>query len=228
MRSSVVLCLLLLNCAVQSHEQTPTYPTWKPSGIDGIKKTNIRVWNKRPDIEYYEIGVFEEDLKTPIPFVTAYKVIPLKYLKEVKFDIYIRESNLAGDELNGIRPVRPQTAFVFGTNADSVNATWAHDLGWDGDVRVELCEDVTFPNGIDFIPVGWRGGEAFGVHIGDFCEAPFHGGKGLRREDRPAGKLGRLETQAIYRKLGVSDVGDGGGFGSNSLCAVEDAVFHPF
>jgi hypothetical protein len=86
--------LLLLSASIQSHEQTPTYPTWKTSGINGIKKTNIRVWNKRPDIEYYEIGVFEEDLKTPIPFVTAYKVIPLAYLKEVKFDIYIRESNI--------------------------------------------------------------------------------------------------------------------------------------
>jgi hypothetical protein len=94
MRSSIALCLLLLSASIQSHEQTPTNPTWKTSGIDGIKKTNIRVWNKRPDIEYYEIGVFEEDLKTPIPFVTAYKVIPLAYLKEVKFDIYIRESNI--------------------------------------------------------------------------------------------------------------------------------------
>ena len=94
MRSSIALCLLLLSASIQSHEQTPTYPTWKTSGIDGIKKTNISVWNKRPDIEYYEIGVFDEDLKTPIPFVTAYKVIPLAYLKEVKFDIYIRESNI--------------------------------------------------------------------------------------------------------------------------------------
>lgn len=94
MRSAVVLCLLLLNFAVHSHQQTPTYPEWTVSGVSGIKKTNIRVWNKRPDIEYYEIGVFEEDLKTPIPFVTAYKVIPLAYLKEVKFDIYIRESNI--------------------------------------------------------------------------------------------------------------------------------------
>jgi len=95
MRCSITLCLLLLNFAVHSHEQTPTYPTWKSSGIDGIKKTNIRIWNKRPDIEFYEIGVFEEDRETPIPFVTSYKIIPVGYLKEVKFDIYIREKNIA-------------------------------------------------------------------------------------------------------------------------------------
>ena len=85
--------MLLLSASIQSHEQTPTYPTWKTSGIDGIKKTNIRVWNKRPDIEYYEIGVFDGDWQ-PIPFVTAYKILPVKYLQEVKVDIYIRESNI--------------------------------------------------------------------------------------------------------------------------------------
>ena len=94
MRSAVVLCLLLLNFAVHSHQQTPTYLEWTVSGVSGIKKTNIRLWNSRPDVEYYEIGVFEEDLKTPIPFVTAYKIVPLGYLKEVKFDVYIRESNI--------------------------------------------------------------------------------------------------------------------------------------
>ncbi len=94
MRSAVVLCLLLLNFAVHSHQQTPTYLEWTVSGVSGIKKTNIRLWNSRPDVEYYEIGVFKEDLKTPIPFVTAYKIVPLGYLKEVKFDVYIRESNI--------------------------------------------------------------------------------------------------------------------------------------
>ena len=94
MRSAVVLCLLLLNFAVHSHQQTPTYPEWTVSGVSGIKKTNIRLWNSRPDVEYYEIGVFKEDLKTPIPFVTSYKIVPLGYLKEVKFDVNIRESNI--------------------------------------------------------------------------------------------------------------------------------------
>ena len=70
MRSSVALCLLLFNYAVHSHEQTPTYPTWKVSGVSEVKKTQIRLWNSRPDIEYYEIGVFDGDWQ-PIPFVTA-------------------------------------------------------------------------------------------------------------------------------------------------------------
>ena len=93
MRCSIALCLLLLNVAIHSHEQTPTYPTWKLSGINEVKKTQIRLWNSRPDIEYYEIGVFDGEWQ-PIPFVTAYKILPIKYLQEKKIDIYIRESNI--------------------------------------------------------------------------------------------------------------------------------------
>ena len=93
MRSSVALCLLLFNYAVHSHEQTPTYLKWTVSGVSEVKKTQIRLWNSRPDIEYYEIGVFDGDWQ-PIPFVTAYKILPVKYLQEVKVDIYIRESNI--------------------------------------------------------------------------------------------------------------------------------------
>ena len=93
MRSSIALCLLLLNVAIHSHEQTPTYPTWKLSGINEVKKTQIRLWNSRPDIEHYEIGVFDGEWQ-PIPFVTAYKILPIKYLQEKKIDIYIRESNI--------------------------------------------------------------------------------------------------------------------------------------
>ena len=93
MRSAVVLCLLLFNYAVHSHEQTPTYPKWTVSGVSEVKKTQIRLWNSRPNIEYYEIGVFDGDWQ-PIPFVTAYKILPVKYLQEVKVDIYIKESNI--------------------------------------------------------------------------------------------------------------------------------------
>jgi len=93
MRGAIILCLLLLNLAGHSHEQTPTYPEWKPSGIDGIQKTTIRLWNSRNDVEFYEIGLFDDNW-WPMPFVTANKIIHLGYLEEIYFDIYIRKSDL--------------------------------------------------------------------------------------------------------------------------------------
>lgn len=92
MRGAVVLCLLFSG-AVLSHEMTPTYPKWGVSGVEGVSKTTMRLWNSREDIRYYEIGLFSEDWK-PIPFVTAYRIIPIEYLKEVKFDVYITENNI--------------------------------------------------------------------------------------------------------------------------------------
>jgi hypothetical protein len=92
MYRSVALCLLLCNYAV-AHEMTPTYPTWEVSYSGGIKKTTMRLWNSREDVQYYEIGVFDESWE-PIPFVTSYKIMKVDYLSQVKFDVYIRENNI--------------------------------------------------------------------------------------------------------------------------------------
>ena len=92
MRGAVILCLLLSG-GVLSHEMTPTYPKWEISGIDDVKKTTMRIWNAREKVRYYEIGLFSADWK-PIPFVTTYRILPVGYLKEVKFDVYITENNI--------------------------------------------------------------------------------------------------------------------------------------
>lgn len=72
---------------------TPTYPKWGVSGVDNVKKTTMRLWNAREDVQYYEIGVFTEKWK-PIPFVTAYRILSIDYLKEVNFDVYIKEEHV--------------------------------------------------------------------------------------------------------------------------------------
>jgi hypothetical protein len=80
---------LLLALPVQAHEMVPTYPRLEVSHVDGLLKATMKMFNKRADVEYYEVGVFDKDLN-PIPFVTAYNVFKLEYLGHVTFDIYIR------------------------------------------------------------------------------------------------------------------------------------------
>jgi hypothetical protein len=90
-----LIMFLMVAFAVSSavaHEMTPTYPTLKPSHLQGIVKTTMEMFNKRNDVEYYEIGVFDKDFK-PIPFVSSYKVVHLTYMGHLKFDIYIREKD---------------------------------------------------------------------------------------------------------------------------------------
>ena len=62
------------------------------SFIPSAKMTTMQVFNKRSDVQWYQIGVFDKDWQ-PIPFVTRYKIINIKYLKRVKFDVYVNAEN---------------------------------------------------------------------------------------------------------------------------------------
>ena len=87
-----VILWLLLCGSVAAHDMTPTYPKWKMSFIPSAKMTTMQVFNKRSDVEWYQIGVFDKDWK-PIPFVTRYKIINIKYLHRVRFDVYVNDKN---------------------------------------------------------------------------------------------------------------------------------------
>jgi hypothetical protein len=88
----LVLLLMLVASPLFAHEMTPTYPKLEPSHLNGVVKTTMQMFNKREDVEFYEIGVFDKDFK-PIPFVTSYNVIKIEYLGHVTFDIYIRKQD---------------------------------------------------------------------------------------------------------------------------------------
>lgn len=91
MYRSVILWVLLCS-SVAAHDMTPTYPKWKMSFIPSAKMTTMQVFNKRSDVQWYQIGVFDKEWQ-PIPFVSRYKIINIKYLKRVEFDVYVNEEN---------------------------------------------------------------------------------------------------------------------------------------
>ena len=88
----VVFLLLVLSFQSISHEMVPTYPEWERGIYPGVLQTTIEIFNKRRDVEYYEIGVFDQDWR-PINFVADYKVIELKYLSSASINIYIAREN---------------------------------------------------------------------------------------------------------------------------------------
>jgi hypothetical protein len=85
--------MLFLIGFAHAHEMVPTYPTWGSTYIEGVSKTTMEMFNKRQDVEYYEIGVFDKDFN-PIPFVSQYTVLKLKYLGHVIFDVYIKNEDV--------------------------------------------------------------------------------------------------------------------------------------
>ncbi len=92
-----VAILLMLSFNVAAHDMRPTYPTWSVSHIPDVKVTRMEIFNKRVDVDWYEIGVFDVDFK-PIPFVSRYRVFKIPYLTQVKFDVYVTEGNSIGAE----------------------------------------------------------------------------------------------------------------------------------
>jgi len=85
-----VILWLLLCSSVAAHDMTPTYPEWKMSFIPSAKMTTMQMFNKRKDVQWYEIGVFDKEWNL-LPFVTRYKILKVKYLSRVKFDVYISD-----------------------------------------------------------------------------------------------------------------------------------------
>ena len=92
MRSLKWFFVMLFCGSAYAHEMTPTYPKLEPSHVSGVYKTTMEMFNKRQDVDWYEIGVFDSEWNS-IPFVSSYKIFNLNYLGHVKFDIYIRESD---------------------------------------------------------------------------------------------------------------------------------------
>ena len=72
-----------------AHEMVPTYPELKQSYMEGLYTTTMTMFNRRPEVEYYEIGVYDDDWE-PVKFVSNYKIWKIPYLSTVSFDIYIR------------------------------------------------------------------------------------------------------------------------------------------
>lgn len=87
-----IAAALFISSSAAAHEMTPTYPELNYSYIEGILTTSITIFNRRQDVLYYEIGVYDEEFK-PIPFAVDNKLVELNYLQKKTFNIYIRESD---------------------------------------------------------------------------------------------------------------------------------------
>ena len=89
-RLFTAVAVFIFAATAQAHEWTPTYPKFEPSFLDGIVVTTMSLFNKREEIEYYEISVYDEKWET-IPFATSHKLINVPYLSQKTVEIYIRE-----------------------------------------------------------------------------------------------------------------------------------------
>jgi hypothetical protein len=86
------LVLALGGKQVWAHEFTPAYPTLERSYMDGILVTKMLLFNRRNDVKYYELSVFDSEWN-PVSFATTDKIVEVKYLERKYIDIFIREKD---------------------------------------------------------------------------------------------------------------------------------------
>lgn len=93
----IILAVALFASSATAHEMTPTYLKFKPSYIEGVAVTTIEMWNRRNDVEYYEISVVDE-MWNGIPFATKSRIIKLSHLSRSKIDIYVKKEDVKNIE----------------------------------------------------------------------------------------------------------------------------------
>ena len=92
MKFLVSFIFVLFSTTVTAHELTPTYPQLRPAYVDGVLVTTLKIWNRRTDVEYYEISVYDKYWKE-LPFAAGDKIMKLSYLEKKQFDVYIKSEH---------------------------------------------------------------------------------------------------------------------------------------
>jgi hypothetical protein len=84
--------MIFATYSAAAHELTPTYPELKPSYVTGILVARLSMFNARKDVEYYEIGVYDESWNK-VPFATTDKIAKVPQGTHKNFEIYIRKKD---------------------------------------------------------------------------------------------------------------------------------------
>ena len=78
---------------VGAHQFLPTYPKFETSFVEGVYFTKMELFNKRKEIEYYELGVFDGDWNA-VPFASENKIIKINFQETKKINVYVRKEDL--------------------------------------------------------------------------------------------------------------------------------------
>ena len=93
MKYYVIAAALFLSTGAAAHELTPAYPEFQPSHVDKVSVTKMKLWNRREDVSYYELNVYDEKWN-PIPFAAADRLMQVGYLQTKTFEVYVRDSDI--------------------------------------------------------------------------------------------------------------------------------------
>lgn len=95
------LCKLLVTLFVvigghaNAHQFTPTYPKFETSFIQGVQQAKMELFNKRSEVWFYEIDVFDQDWNK-LPFASSQgKIVRIEYLETKTIDVYVKTQDVS-------------------------------------------------------------------------------------------------------------------------------------
>lgn len=84
---------MLFGGYASAHQFTPTYPKFEASFVAGVVTTKMELFNKRQEIEYYELNVYDADWNA-MPFASENKLIRINYLETKKINVYLKKEDI--------------------------------------------------------------------------------------------------------------------------------------
>lgn len=84
------LTALLLTTSAQAHQFTPTYPQFEISFVEGVLQTSMQLFNKRSEVQYYELGVFDKDWKSVTFAASVPRIVNVEYLETKNINIFVK------------------------------------------------------------------------------------------------------------------------------------------
>jgi len=76
-----------------AHEMTPAYPKFSTSYINNVSTTKMKLFNKREEVNYYKVEVWDNDWN-PVAFASTNKIIKIGYNKTMLFDVYVQTKDI--------------------------------------------------------------------------------------------------------------------------------------
>lgn len=93
MKKMIISCLVgVFSVSAMAHEWTPTYPKLKLSHIQNVWVTEMKLFNGRSDIDYYQIRVYDEDWNV-VPHAVINNPVEVSYQTHKMVDVYIKSDD---------------------------------------------------------------------------------------------------------------------------------------
>jgi hypothetical protein len=89
----VFVMMLFLSGQAYAHQFLPTYPKFEQSFISEVSYVKMELFNRRKEVEYYELGVFDADWNA-LSFATENKLVQIKYLEIKNINVYVKNEDL--------------------------------------------------------------------------------------------------------------------------------------